>query len=776
MDWLHVTKKCKALVDTALGSLYIYAMSTPKRGVTADRKTPENLKFIVENYSSMKNAEMAERLGQTPRWVKRQISLLKKKGLIQPKRAAASQVLGESSWTAAMKDRARYLCETKKFGYEQVALALNEEFGLALTRHTAGWWLRRFGIKSLDNRTWLRGHVKKSDVEDMLSRDMRVVDMAGEIERIHGVRVNDDDLLIHIKSIGLDGPRWHRIHRARGIANSGSDEEFEESLKKAGSVAALSRERGVSETVLHRRIAQAGIALPERRVAWSGDLEAIRDLLVGRPPMETPPRDEDVHQMLLGWLMGDGHLDFNGRFVVNHSLAQLSYLYVKAQILRDHLSNVVTVPRKGQAYEDCVIVSEEQIGLSCPGFDEYCRYLNPDGSRNFEMIAAELNDLGRACYFMDDGSQGDIVTAGKSIIGSLENRFFFKNAARRTLRIEPVPGEYILPGFWYKSSDEGYLGSYWETYFPELFKPAVNTDLDLSFVNKYVVDLNPEVLHDAVAYYHSKGFPAPRYGDEYLRRSWKLIESFQSRYLWKSDTVLRYANVGDELFKHYMPHMSEATYRGVSPADTFSGHSTLHSTLQYCLKSKKSILPKFVRNALIQYSGGVTAFPSVVAKAVVERYSPPGGVVVDPCAGWGGRMLGAVSSGRSYVGFEPWGKTHKGLCAMRDFVSAARCDLVHGGFSLEGAPERCHLVFTSPPYIDLEVYGRKMGRGEWRDLMGLIFQYAESALEPGGYLVLNLPRNLHCALPRTRLEGLPTRYWNTRSRQKEGEPLYVWRK
>jgi len=756
--------------------MYIWDMTIPKHGITADRKTPENLQFIIDNYEKMTRPELAKSLGQTERWIKRQVALLKKSGAITPKRKPPAIIADESLWTPTLKERAQHLLLHEKMCYEDIASRIQQEFNIPLTKHAVGWWLRRFGCGAVTNKEWLKNHVTKQDIEAMLSRGLRVADMTREINSSRGVHVNDDDLLVYIKSIGLDGQRWYRIKNVRKVVSDFEGGKFEEALKEAGSVSELSRRLSVSKTVINRRIVEDDIELPEQRIAWSGELESLRNSLEVCPPMSIRPKDGDAHQMILGWLLGDGHLDLHGRFVVNHSLAQLSYLYVKRQILRPYLNNIVTVPRKGQAYEDGVIISEEQLGISCPGLQDYCRYLNKDGSKNHEMIASELNDLGIACYFMDDGSKGNVVSVSRSVADRLTGKFFLKEKVRpNLLRILPPKSQCILPSFWYKL-DEVNPGGYWSNFFPELFTVRVSDDLTVSFMNSWVANRDADSVSSATEYYHRRGFPWPSYSDDYLLRSWEMIKSFESRHLWKDTDTLRYANVGDELIRHFMRHMSEASRRGTSPMKTFSGFSTLSSTIEYCLKSKKSALPKFLHDALMYFSGGVTAFPSVVAKAVADRFCVGGGIVVDPCAGWGGRMLGTLSSGRRYVGFEPWEKTSRALEELASYVSATASTIVPGPFSPDMAPTVSDLIFTSPPYVDLEVYGTPMSLGEWKKLMTDIVSYAEKSLRPAGHLVLNIPERLRHMMPKTSLAERPTRYWNTRSRRRRGEPLYVWQR
>lgn len=82
--------------------------------------------------------------------------------------------------------------------------------------------------------------------------------------------------------------------------------------------------------------------------------------------------------------------------------------------------------------------------------------------------------------------------------------------------------------------------------------------------------------------------------------------------------------------------------------------------------------------------------------------------VLDPCAGWGGRMIGVASTGGYYHGFEPSTETYKGLVELGNFLKQ-----FHNGFDfkIENLPfedsiisESYDLALTSPPYYDTEIY------------------------------------------------------------------------
>lgn len=105
----------------------------------------------------------------------------------------------------------------------------------------------------------------------------------------------------------------------------------------------------------------------------------------------------------------------------------------------------------------------------------------------------------------------------------------------------------------------------------------------------------------------------------------------------------------------------------------------------------------------IQY---VNEFPPFVAQQIFIRHSAK--KILDPCAGWGGRMIGAASVGAFYHGFEPASKTFIGLQALGRFLKS-----FNNGFDyhIECLPfEEANLstqydiALTSPPYYDTEIY------------------------------------------------------------------------
>ena len=78
---------------------------------------------------------------------------------------------------------------------------------------------------------------------------------------------------------------------------------------------------------------------------------------------------------------------------------------------------------------------------------------------------------------------------------------------------------------------------------------------------------------------------------------------------------------------------------------------------------------------------------------------------IDPCCGWGGRLLGTVSAGANYTGYEPNSETYQHLLELCDFLNINnKVKLYNIGAEKAELLENYDLSITSPPYYNLEIY------------------------------------------------------------------------
>ena len=169
---------------------------------------------------------------------------------------------------------------------------------------------------------------------------------------------------------------------------------------------------------------------------------------------------------------------------------------------------------------------------------------------------------------------------------------------------------------------------------------------------------------------------------------------------------------GHKILDHFMPHFySVKNYKGASVRDLFT-EAALEKALMQNIQMHSTPYVSEIRRMIVMTGGlgSVTKYRTVTTKAIVQYYKAQ--KVLDPCAGWGGRMLGALAAGASYVGCEPDPNTAKGLkgiledTALPQVVrSKARIlEMPAEVGLLELVEEKFDLVLTSPPYFNLELY------------------------------------------------------------------------
>lgn len=155
--------------------------------------------------------------------------------------------------------------------------------------------------------------------------------------------------------------------------------------------------------------------------------------------------------------------------------------------------------------------------------------------------------------------------------------------------------------------------------------------------------------------------------------------------------------------------------------------------------------------------------------------------------------MGAVAAGVArYIGVDANQQVVAGNKLLAEHLSVTdRCSIRHGRAEEFDPGSGLTLVFTSPPYLDLEDYDGGpvyATPGEWGEFMGLVIKRAYECLVPGGHLVLNLPFRpiwgarldlmaKNSAISLGFVEGrtmwLPIRSFKGRSKS---EPLLVWQK
>jgi hypothetical protein len=108
----------------------------------------------------------------------------------------------------------------------------------------------------------------------------------------------------------------------------------------------------------------------------------------------------------------------------------------------------------------------------------------------------------------------------------------------------------------------------------------------------------------------------------------------------------------------------------------------------------------------------VADFQPYLARDIYKYYCKDGAKILDPCAGWGGRLLGVYSSllkDLSYTATDPCKTTYDGLLKLDDFLKGSglkvNTKLINDCYeNVKFKPHSFDFAFTSPPYFDTEQY------------------------------------------------------------------------
>lgn len=191
------------------------------------------------------------------------------------------------------------------------------------------------------------------------------------------------------------------------------------------------------------------------------------------------------------------------------------------------------------------------------------------------------------------------------------------------------------------------------------------------------------------------------------------------------DIISTGASVGTMLCSYLFPNLYKtptgqdydpSMAGGNSAWDKFYNRETLEKVVAFCFRYE-TVAENNYPDALmggIRMTGSVpTNFRPMNAKAVFDRFTKPGDRVWDYSSGFGGRMLGALTSSHdlTYIGTDPNTETMHNLHRLGGYIESEtgrtnsyelHCQ---GSEQFEGEDKSIDFAFASPPYFSLEMYG-----------------------------------------------------------------------
>ena len=187
----------------------------------------------------------------------------------------------------------------------------------------------------------------------------------------------------------------------------------------------------------------------------------------------------------------------------------------------------------------------------------------------------------------------------------------------------------------------------------------------------------------------------------------------------------------------------------------------------------------------------INIFRPLVAVEVYAKYKPVR--ILDPCAGWGGRAVGAAVCNISYFGIDINAGLHEAYNKMSAFLNSSSSSsssknlinlLIADAVSYDYSTivPGYDMVFTSPPYYFIEKYSHNESYASKDDMDQKfyipLFSNTYKHLLPGGYFVLNVNKEIYERVCLA-LFGPAEQTMNCKKSKRQNdyrEMIYIWTK
>lgn len=217
--------------------------------------------------------------------------------------------------------------------------------------------------------------------------------------------------------------------------------------------------------------------------------------------------------------------------------------------------------------------------------------------------------------------------------------------------------------------------------------------------------------------------------DKYLTKV--LLSNFPYDFLSKSQIVKEYkkicikeptinSNIGLSLVEHFHPSIwrcNKLNYK--SPVDAWHDSIIISKTIQNRLKyiGPELSLRQIRRGLSVgRFAPKVSVFRPMTAKYLIKKYLNSYSTIFDPCMGFSGRLLGAASLAKHYIGIDINSVTCAEACELQKELGI-NAEIICADSLYRTSKYKC--LFTCPPYGNKEHWHQdieELSADEWIDV------------------------------------------------------------
>jgi hypothetical protein len=318
-----------------------------------------------------------------------------------------------------------------------------------------------------------------------------------------------------------------------------------------------------------------------------------------------------------------------------------------------------------------------------------------------------------------------------------------------------------------------------------------------------------DVVTTVIEHYRKVGFPYFEIDKKRIKKEYEILLKNDVSKTELPNNELQQSMWGLSVCNMFHPEMYATRCNDSKcPMDIFLDDKLFRVAITKRIKYNDRVLNhSCIRRTLSAFGGQAASnFRPSIAKWMYQKYCPLGGDVLDPCAGYGGRLMGAFCSHvGSYTSTDPNIATYEGNMRLYTHLVEAAGENRYPETTFYNTPfEDFHttakfdLVFTSPPYYNTEKYSdadtqsymRYPEYTQWvKGFLEPLIVNSFAFLKPDGYLALNVGRPIDEDTLKigTRVFGKAPDVYHMRlskflgsgnkgSVSHKTEPVFIWRK
>ena len=325
-------------------------------------------------------------------------------------------------------------------------------------------------------------------------------------------------------------------------------------------------------------------------------------------------------------------------------------------------------------------------------------------------------------------------------------------------------------------------------------------------INTYPEEKIRDMIETIIDHYYDVGFPYYEIDEKKIFSDVNRLKSLDVDSLLLPDNVIQQSMVGLRTVNAFHPEMwSVKCNNARTPMEVFNDRELFYVAIRKRIKYSDTKLADYnIRKSLKIFGAqSVSNFRPSVAKFIYKKYTVAGNSVLDPCMGYGGRLLGALcTEGLEYSGVDPNTVTieNNGKMARKLRGVSYSNPVVTYNMPFEDfdTTQKYDLVFTSPPYFNIEKYSTEHTQSyikfpdfdSWEEgFLRVLIEHSYDFLNTGGHLVLNVGRLITDSTfdIGTEVFGKKPETYNMRLSKVMGkgnkdkishklEPIFAWRK